>query len=306
MVTTIATSPPRARGLSICIPVYNKARLLPRTLESIERQNISELEVVAVDNGSTDDSRKVLESWRDRLNLKIHSLPKTISLHDNWLLALSLGTREHLKLQLADDVIPDGAVNQLWQHLQSHPELGFVLGNTLPIDEQSKIISGGGTRDFWNEVNGIRARMGRARTLKERADCLASMRIGWSLFGDANAAIFRAELLPVLRLGVDNSAAAFQAWPEYEIILRLFAAANCAHLDLASSLFSYDADGHLARIQSLTLRRRIFDMPAASQIFLLLLDPDLRPLVRLAGWRYQFKLALWFAAKHTMVHYGKR
>lgn len=288
------------------MPVYNKARLLPRTLASIQRQNISELEVVAVDNGSTDGSRQVLESWQDRLEIKIHSLPRTISLHDNWLLALSLGTREFLKLQLADDVIPDGAVNPLLQHLQSCADLGFVLGNTLPIDEAGAIISRGGTCDFWNEVNGIRARMGRARTLQERADCLAGMRIGWSLFGDANAAIFRANLLPVLRLGVDNSAPAFQAWPEYEIILRLFAAANCAHLDLASSLFSYDADGHLERINTLTMRRRIFDMPAASQIFLLLLDPDLRPLVRLAGWRYQFKLALWFAAKHTLIHYGKR
>ena len=47
-------------------------------------------------------------------------------------------------------------------------------------------------------------------------------------------------------------------------------------------------------------------MPAANLVFLLMLDPDLRPLVRQAGLRYQLKLACWFAAKHTLMHFGKR
>ena len=57
-------SAPRKAGLSICMPVYNKGKLLPRTLASIQRQNIADLEIVAVDNGSKDDSRKILESSR--------------------------------------------------------------------------------------------------------------------------------------------------------------------------------------------------------------------------------------------------
>ena len=299
-------APARQGGLSLCMPVYNKARLLPRTLASIQRQNIPDLEIVAVDNGSKDDSRQVLESWRDRLDVKIYSLPKTISLYDNWLLALSLGTREFLKLQLADDVIPDGAINTLLQHLRAHEELGFVFGNTWPMAENGDLIESGDTHAYWSEVNGIRAQAGRARTLREKAGCLARMRIGWSLFGDANATIFRAQLLAHLRRGIHHQSAAFETWPEYEINLRLLAAAQGGHLDIAGSYFSYDLDGHLARVESPGMRRRLIDMPAASLFFLLMLDPDLRPLVHEAGLRYQLKLVCWFVAKHTLIHLGKR
>lgn len=299
-------SAPRKAGLSICMPVYNKGKLLPRTLASIQRQNIADLEIVAVDNGSTDDSRKILESWQDRLDIKIYALPKTISLYENWLLALSLGTREFLKLQLADDMIPDGAINTLLHHLRSHEELGFVLGNTWPMADDGSLIESGDTHAYWSEVNGIRAQMGRARTLKEKADCLARLRIGWSLFGDANSTIFRADLLDHLRHGINHQTAPFQTWPEYEINLRLFAVAQGGHLNISGSYFSYDEDGHLTKVESKPFRRRTHDMPAANLVFLLMLDPDLRPLVRQAGLRYQLKLACWFAAKHTLMHFGKR
>jgi glycosyltransferase involved in cell wall biosynthesis len=56
---------------SVVIPLYNKEKYIRRTLESVIRQTFSDFEVIIVDDGSTDNSVKVVESFDDpriRLN----------------------------------------------------------------------------------------------------------------------------------------------------------------------------------------------------------------------------------------------
>lgn len=53
--------------LTIVIPVYNRARIVKATLDSIEAQTLRPLEVVIVDNNSTDGTAEVLTSWAERV-----------------------------------------------------------------------------------------------------------------------------------------------------------------------------------------------------------------------------------------------
>lgn len=55
-------------SLTIVVPVFNRAAVVQRTLDSIYAQTLRPLEVVLVDNASTDGSLAVLESWRDRVD----------------------------------------------------------------------------------------------------------------------------------------------------------------------------------------------------------------------------------------------
>jgi glycosyltransferase involved in cell wall biosynthesis len=56
---------------SVVIPTYNRARLLRHTLRSLARQSLArdEFEVLVVDDGSSDDTRAVVDGFRGRLNL---------------------------------------------------------------------------------------------------------------------------------------------------------------------------------------------------------------------------------------------
>lgn len=51
---------------SVLMPVYNAARYLPEVLRDLERQTWKDFEVVAVDDGSTDESVRILEAWGDK------------------------------------------------------------------------------------------------------------------------------------------------------------------------------------------------------------------------------------------------
>jgi len=56
-------APPR---VSILMPVYNAASTLPEVMKSIAGQTLADFEVIAVDDGSDDDSGMILEAWRRR------------------------------------------------------------------------------------------------------------------------------------------------------------------------------------------------------------------------------------------------
>lgn len=49
--------------ISVIIPVYNTAEYLPCCLESVVQQSYSHLEVICINDGSTDDSLRIIEEW---------------------------------------------------------------------------------------------------------------------------------------------------------------------------------------------------------------------------------------------------
>jgi cellulose synthase/poly-beta-1,6-N-acetylglucosamine synthase-like glycosyltransferase len=58
------TTKPR---VSVVIPAYNLARFLAEALDSVFAQTVSPHEVIVVDDGSADDTQRVLEPYHDRI-----------------------------------------------------------------------------------------------------------------------------------------------------------------------------------------------------------------------------------------------
>jgi glycosyltransferase involved in cell wall biosynthesis len=133
--------------ISVIIATYNRMELLPRTLAALGRQQAEgvEYELLFVDDGSTDQSREMLEAEARRSAGRIRylSLPHSGSPSR----PRNLGIREatgKVVLFLDDDVIPDSdLILNHWKFHQRNPrkELAALGELFLPPDAKSDPMS---------------------------------------------------------------------------------------------------------------------------------------------------------------------
>ena len=112
--------------LSILIPVYNVDAYLSDCFNSLLMQDLSRVEIIAVDDQSTDHSFAELENWAssEKLNIKLlqHAQNQGVSAARNTLLDAAQG--EYLWFVDPDDVLAANAVHELKEIINQHsPEL---------------------------------------------------------------------------------------------------------------------------------------------------------------------------------------
>ena len=90
--------------VSVVLPVYNVERHLPGCLDSIARQTFRDFEVIAVDDGSTDDSGRLLDEYEASFPLRrVHQGNQGVSATRN--AALDLATGDYVLMVDSDDCI---------------------------------------------------------------------------------------------------------------------------------------------------------------------------------------------------------
>jgi glycosyltransferase involved in cell wall biosynthesis len=126
-----STAPARLSGVvSVIIPCYNQAHFLPDAIESALAQTHVPVEVIVVDDGSTDDTSKVAESYANvRL---VRQRNQGLAAARNAGLRASRG--DHIIFLDADDqLLPDAASSGI-QALEQHPECAMAVGQGHHMD----------------------------------------------------------------------------------------------------------------------------------------------------------------------------
>ncbi|MDY4514794.1 MAG: glycosyltransferase family 2 protein, partial [Paludibacteraceae bacterium] len=52
--------------ISVIVPVYNTASYLSRCIESLVNQTYSDLQIILIDDGSTDESGAIADEWQTK------------------------------------------------------------------------------------------------------------------------------------------------------------------------------------------------------------------------------------------------
>jgi glycosyltransferase involved in cell wall biosynthesis len=122
-----APEPPPTGGptISIITPCYNGARFLNATLRSALAQSRPPLEVLVVDDGSTDDSASIAESFGPPVRV-IRQSNQGESAARNHALAEARGT--HVLFLDADDLLEPEALERLSEALKGRPRAVAVMG----------------------------------------------------------------------------------------------------------------------------------------------------------------------------------
>lgn len=108
------------RVISAIVPVYNVAVYLPQCIESILSQDYSEIELLLVDDGSTDESGRICDEYaqKDSRIKVIHQPNRGAAAAKN--AGLQVATGEYLSFVDSDDFLEPGAYSHMVQLLQEN------------------------------------------------------------------------------------------------------------------------------------------------------------------------------------------
>ncbi len=112
--------------ISVCMATYNGEKFIQEQLDSILKQLSANDEVIISDDGSTDQTIKIIESYRDNRIKLYHSTRKNL-IH-NFENALKRASGEFIFLSDQDDIWFDDKVEKAVQHLKKY---GLVFSNAI-------------------------------------------------------------------------------------------------------------------------------------------------------------------------------
>jgi len=111
--------------VSVIIPVYNGAKFLPEAIANVEAQAHPHLEIIVVDDGSTDDTAAVAASLGDRLRY-LHHVNQGPAAARNQGLQAAQG--EFVAFLDVDDQWPVGKLHHQLEAFTANPHLEIVNG----------------------------------------------------------------------------------------------------------------------------------------------------------------------------------
>lgn len=173
--------------VSFMLPVFNKAKYLNRSIGSIIRQNYKCLEIITINDASTDNSLDILNYWmKHDKRVIVHTTKKNQGIMLTRIQGVLLSIYEYTHPMDPDDELPENSLKTFVDYaIQTNSDM--VMGKVLV-----KTRKGIGT---WN-YKMIREYMNRTQMLSRFTACS----MNWNLFRLIKRKVF----LPAVQLLMDK------------------------------------------------------------------------------------------------------
>lgn len=133
--------------VSVVLPTYNQAEYLPQALDGVFNQTWRDYELIVVNDGSTDDTPRILDEYRKRYSFTVihqenQKLPRALNT------GFRLARGQYLTWTSSDNVMLPRMLEVLVDALDCHPQVGLVYADWETIDEHGVVIGTAQTFDF--------------------------------------------------------------------------------------------------------------------------------------------------------------
>lgn len=122
--------------VSIIIPVYNRENLISETINYALNQTYQNIEIIIVDNCSTDNTFEIIKSIQQKDNrIKLYKNEMNIGPVKNWKKCIEKSTGKYIKILWSDDKISTDFLEKTVNLLENDEEIGFVYTKTILFDD---------------------------------------------------------------------------------------------------------------------------------------------------------------------------
>jgi len=125
--------------ISVIMSVYNGEGYLREAVESILNQTFTDFEFIIVNDGSTDGSLEIIQSYKDE-RIKVINNGENIGLTKSLNKALKQARGEYIARQDADDISLSNRFEEQIKYFEEHPEVSLLGTSIYSIDKDGKIV----------------------------------------------------------------------------------------------------------------------------------------------------------------------
>jgi glycosyltransferase involved in cell wall biosynthesis len=116
----------KSPAVSVIVATFNRALFLPETIDSILMQSFQDFELIVVDDGSTDNTREIVDRYGPRLQY-LYQENRGPSAARN--LGVKHARAPWIAFQDSDDLSLANHLESLYRYTREFPDCGMVFGN---------------------------------------------------------------------------------------------------------------------------------------------------------------------------------
>ncbi|MGX5685950.1 glycosyltransferase family 2 protein [Chryseobacterium cucumeris] len=126
--------------VSVIVPVYNVENYLEKCLKSLVKQSLSDIEIIVVNDGSKDNSEKIIKEFTQRYPEKIKAFTKENGgLSDARNFGIDRAAGDYIGFVDSDDYVTENMFEEMLLLAEKH-HAKMVICNIQKVDENGKIV----------------------------------------------------------------------------------------------------------------------------------------------------------------------
>jgi alpha-1,3-rhamnosyltransferase len=141
--------------VSVLIPVYNHERFLKQSIMSVLNQTYSNVELIVINDGSTDNSDLVIKQLLEHYDFA-YSVQKNKGLVNTLNSLKTMATGKYVSILASDDYFHEEKIADLVSFLETNKPFSMVYSNMFLVDDNSmlvgKIKDGGSSGDLFEAI----------------------------------------------------------------------------------------------------------------------------------------------------------
>lgn len=128
--------------VSVLIPLYNRAKYIDETITSALKQEYSHIEIIVVDDGSTDGGDKLVEAYCKDYPVTLYRHPGNVNLGQSISLNLALtkARGEFIAILDSDDIFLPNKLSEQVTFLRENPDVDLVYGMGYGVNADGEIV----------------------------------------------------------------------------------------------------------------------------------------------------------------------
>jgi len=137
--------------VTVYITNYNYGGYIRQAIESLLAQSYKQLEIYIIDDGSSDNSRKIIKEYEHLGNVRlIFQKNKGLNATNN--VAMKLAKGKYIMRLDADDYLHPDAIGKMVAKIELHPEASMIFPDYYNVDKDGEIINEVRRHDFEEQV----------------------------------------------------------------------------------------------------------------------------------------------------------